>query len=242
MAREAQRRKYLPKMATAELLGCFGLTEPDHGSDPGSMTTRAEKVAGRLSAHRQQDLDHQCAGRPSRRGLGQARRKNSRLHRRARHKGIFDAEDRRQALAARVDHRRDRARGRRGARGEFAAERFGPCRPVRLPQRRARRHRLGRHGRGGILLASRARVRADPQAIRPAARRQSTGTEKACRHADRNHARPARGAAAVAADRAARPRRPRSRCSSATIAARRSTSPASRATCTAATASPRNST
>jgi len=43
---EAQRRKYLPKMAKAELLGCFGLTEPDHGSDPGSMTTRAEKVPG----------------------------------------------------------------------------------------------------------------------------------------------------------------------------------------------------
>lgn len=42
---EAQRRKYLPKMATAQVLGCFGLTEPDHGSDPGSMTTRAEKVA-----------------------------------------------------------------------------------------------------------------------------------------------------------------------------------------------------
>ena len=43
---EAQRRKYLPKMATGELLGCFGLTEPDHGSDPGSMVTRAEKIAG----------------------------------------------------------------------------------------------------------------------------------------------------------------------------------------------------
>jgi glutaryl-CoA dehydrogenase len=43
---EAQRRKYLPKMATGEVLGCFGLTEPDHGSDPGSMVTRAEKVAG----------------------------------------------------------------------------------------------------------------------------------------------------------------------------------------------------
>jgi glutaryl-CoA dehydrogenase len=43
---EAQRRKYLPKMATGELLGCFGLTEPDHGSDPGSMATRAEKVTG----------------------------------------------------------------------------------------------------------------------------------------------------------------------------------------------------
>src|ERR1700728_1206699 len=43
---EAQRRKYLPKLASGEFVGCFGLTEPDHGSDPGSMVTRAEKVAG----------------------------------------------------------------------------------------------------------------------------------------------------------------------------------------------------
>ena len=43
---EEQRRKYLPKMAKGELLGCFGLTEPDHGSDPGAMTTRAKRVAG----------------------------------------------------------------------------------------------------------------------------------------------------------------------------------------------------
>ena len=41
---EAQRLKYLPKLATGEWVGCFGLTEPDHGSDPGSMVTRAEKV------------------------------------------------------------------------------------------------------------------------------------------------------------------------------------------------------
>jgi glutaryl-CoA dehydrogenase len=43
---EAQRRKYLPKIAKGELIGCFGLTEPDHGSDPGSMATRAERVSG----------------------------------------------------------------------------------------------------------------------------------------------------------------------------------------------------
>jgi glutaryl-CoA dehydrogenase len=43
---EAQRRKYLPKLAKGEMIGCFGLTEPDHGSDPGSMATRAEKVQG----------------------------------------------------------------------------------------------------------------------------------------------------------------------------------------------------
>jgi glutaryl-CoA dehydrogenase len=41
---EAQRRKYLPRLARGEMIGCFGLTEPDHGSDPGSMATRAEKV------------------------------------------------------------------------------------------------------------------------------------------------------------------------------------------------------
>jgi glutaryl-CoA dehydrogenase len=43
---EAQREKYLPGMAKGELLGCFGLTEPDHGSDPGSMKARAKKVDG----------------------------------------------------------------------------------------------------------------------------------------------------------------------------------------------------
>ena len=43
---EAQREKYLPKLATGVWVGCFGLTEPDHGSDPGSMITRAEKIDG----------------------------------------------------------------------------------------------------------------------------------------------------------------------------------------------------
>ena len=43
---EAQRQKYLPKLASGEMVGCFGLTEPDHGSDPGSMITLARKVDG----------------------------------------------------------------------------------------------------------------------------------------------------------------------------------------------------
>ena len=43
---EEQRRKYLPRLATGEIVGCFGLTEPDHGSDPGGMKTRAAKVDG----------------------------------------------------------------------------------------------------------------------------------------------------------------------------------------------------
>jgi glutaryl-CoA dehydrogenase len=46
---EAQRKKFLPKLATGEWIGCFGLTEPNHGSDPGSMVTRAKKVPGGYS-------------------------------------------------------------------------------------------------------------------------------------------------------------------------------------------------
>ncbi|MBL4741031.1 MAG: acyl-CoA dehydrogenase [Sneathiella sp.] len=46
---EEQRQKYLPKLATGEWIGCFGLTEPDHGSDPGGMVTRAKSVDGGYS-------------------------------------------------------------------------------------------------------------------------------------------------------------------------------------------------
>ncbi len=46
---EEQRKKFLPKLASGEMVGCFGLTEPDHGSDPGSMVTRAERVEGGYS-------------------------------------------------------------------------------------------------------------------------------------------------------------------------------------------------
>ncbi|MGI9412815.1 MAG: acyl-CoA dehydrogenase family protein, partial [Hyphomicrobiales bacterium] len=43
---EDQRKKYLPKLSSGEMIGCFGLTEPDHGSDPGGMKTRAKRVDG----------------------------------------------------------------------------------------------------------------------------------------------------------------------------------------------------
>ena len=46
MDRKNRSSKYLPKLASGEWIGCFGLTEPDAGSDPGGMTTRAKKVDG----------------------------------------------------------------------------------------------------------------------------------------------------------------------------------------------------
>ncbi len=48
---EEQKKKYLPKLASGEIVGCFGLTEPNHGSDPGSMETRAKKVDGGYIVH-----------------------------------------------------------------------------------------------------------------------------------------------------------------------------------------------
>jgi len=48
---EEQRQKYLPKLASGEWIGCFGLTEPDAGSDPGGMKTRAEKIDGGYRLH-----------------------------------------------------------------------------------------------------------------------------------------------------------------------------------------------
>ena len=163
----------------------------------------------RLQVERRQDLDLQFAGGAHRHRVGQARRRHPRLHRRARHQRILDAEDRRQAQLARLHHRRDRAGRLRHPGRKPAAEREGPGRSVRLSQQCALRHRLGRHGRGRILLARGAAIHARPQAVRPPARRQSAHSEEARRHADRNRARPAGRAAARphAGGRAARRRR-----------------------------------
>ena len=145
---EAQRKKYLPKLATGEMIGCFGLTEPDHGSDPGSMATRAEKVAGgyKLTGAKMWISNSPIADIAV--VWAKARRRDPRLHRGARHQGFRDAEDRRQALAARLGHRRDRARRRGDPGRQSAAECEGPRRSVRLSQQCALRHCLGRDGRG----------------------------------------------------------------------------------------------
>ena len=186
---EEQRMKYLPRLATGEWVGCFGLTEPDHGSDPGSMVTRAKSVDGgfRMTGAKMWITNSPIAdvfviwaktddgiirGFVLERGMKglSAPRIEGKLSLRASITGEIVMED------VFVPG------------GEFAAERDGPRRPVRLPQPRPLRHRLGRDGRCRVLLARRAAIHARPQAVRPAARRQSAGAEEARRHADRNHA------------------------------------------------------
>ena len=104
---DEQKKKFLPKLASGEWIGCFGLTEPDGGSDPGAMRTKAEKVQGGFVLNGAKmwitnspiadlavvwaKLDGEIRGFIVERG-------NGRFH---------HAKDRRQAFIARFDHRRD---------------------------------------------------------------------------------------------------------------------------------------
>ena len=68
---ETQRKKYLPKLASGEWIGCFGLTEPDAGSDPGGMTHARREDRRRLPADRREDVDLQRADRRRVRRVGE---------------------------------------------------------------------------------------------------------------------------------------------------------------------------
>ena len=198
---EAQRRKYLPKMATGELLGCFGLTEPDHGSDPGSMVTRAEKVPGGFSLTGAKTwitnapvadigiiwakLDGRIRGFLIERGTkGFSTPKiEGKLSLRASITGEVVLE----GAVVPEDNLLPNVSGLAGPFGCLNVARagiaWGAIGAAEFCWHRARDYVL------------------DPQAVRPAAGRQPAGAEKARRHADRDRARPARGAPPVAADR-----------------------------------------
>ena len=123
---EEQKQQWLPGMAAGDTIGCFGLTEPDHGSDPGLDEDPGRARRRRLDPARHQDVDHQRPGRRRGGGLGPHRRDGSR--------GGFvvpmdtpgrDRErDPPQAVAAGLVDRRDRAR-RRAPAGRGPAARGG---------------------------------------------------------------------------------------------------------------------
>ena len=166
---EAQKQKYLPKLATGEWIGCFGLTEPNHGSDPGSMVTRAKKVPGGYSLSRQQDVDQQLARSPTSSWSG-PRTTTASIRGFVLEKGMkgLSAPTIHGKVGLRASHhRRDRDGRRVLPGGERLPRSAGPEGPLHLPELGALRHRLGRAGRGRRLLASRAPVHAGPQAVRP---------------------------------------------------------------------------
>ena len=105
---DAQKEKYLPKLRSGEWVGCFGLTEPDAGSDPASMRTRAKRVDGGfvLNGSKTWITNSAIADVFVVWAKDDAGR-HPRLHPGKGHEGAERAEDRGQVLAARIGHRHD---------------------------------------------------------------------------------------------------------------------------------------
>ena len=123
---EEQRRKYLPKLASGEWVGCFGLTEPDAGSDPGSMRTRAQKIDGgyRLSGAKMWITNSPIADVFvvwAKSDEHEGRIKGFVLEKGM--AGLSAPKIHGKLVLARLDHRRDRDGRRRGAGGESPSQR-----------------------------------------------------------------------------------------------------------------------
>ena len=199
---ETQRKKYLPKLASGEWVGCFGLTEPDAGSDPGGMKTRAEKIDGgyRLSGAKMWISNSPIADvfvvwAKSRR----ARQPDPRLRAREGHEGAVRPEDRRQALAARLDHGRDRDGRRRGLRRHLLPNVSGLKGPFGCLNRARYGISWGALGAAEDCWHRARQYTLDrKQFDRPLAP-DAAHPEEARRHADRHRARPAGLAPASAA-------------------------------------------
>ena len=194
---EAQRQRYLPKLASGEWVGCFALTEPDAGSDPASMTTRAEKVADgyRLTGTKMWISNAPLADVFVVWAKSAAHGDDIR--------GFVLEKGMKGLTAPKVGGKlslRTSTTGEVVMDGVVVPEFELACRcgrpqgAVRLPYPCPLRHRHGGHGRGRGLLAPGAAIRARPQAIRTADCGDAAGAKEACRHADGDRARAQCGA------------------------------------------------
>ena len=105
---EEQKQQWLPGMAAGDLIGCFGLTEPDFGSEPSGMRTTREARRRRLGPQRVQAVDHQRGHRRRRDRVGAGRRRHPRLRHPDRHQGLRGQRHPPQAVAAGVGQLRAR--------------------------------------------------------------------------------------------------------------------------------------
>ena len=183
-----QKRRYLPALARGELIGCFGLTEPDHGSDPGGMVTRARTASGgfRLTGSKTWISNSPIADV----FIVWAKTEDGIIR-------GFILEKGWKGLSTPTLH------GKVGLRASITGQIvmddvFVPQEPasagcqrlegtVHLPRLRALWNFLGGARCSRELLAHGAQLRARSQAVRAPARRQSTDSEETGRHANRDH-------------------------------------------------------
>ena len=125
---EEQKQEWLPRMAAGDAIGCFGLTEPDFGSDPANMRTPRQARRRRLGPQRHEDVDHQRRHR-RRRGRVGARPTTASAASSCRptRKGFTTPRHPPQAVAAGVDHLRAVARGRAGCPATRCCPRSRAC-------------------------------------------------------------------------------------------------------------------
>jgi glutaryl-CoA dehydrogenase len=189
---EATKKKYLPKLATGEWIGCFGLTESNHGSDPGSMITRAKKVDGgyALSGSKMwisnspiadvfvvwaKDDGGEIRGFVLEKGWKglSAPAIHGKVGLRASITGEIVMDD----VFCPEENAFPEVRGLKGPFTCLNSARYGIA--------------WGALGAAEDCYSPRQAVHAGPHAVRPAAGGQPAGPEEAGRHADRDHARPA---------------------------------------------------
>ena len=177
---EEQKQEWLPRMAAGEAIGCFGLTEPDAGSDPGSMRTRARRDGDDwiLNGAKMWITNGSIADVAV--VWARDRRRRPRLPRPDGHPGFTHPGHPQEAVAARLGHLRAAARRRAPARPTRCCPRSTSLRgPLSLPQRGPLRDRLGRRRRRPRLLRGRAR-------LRQGADRSSTSRSPASRSSSRS--------------------------------------------------------
>ena len=188
---EAQKQKYLPKLAKAELIGCFGLTEPDSRLRSGLDGDARREGAGGYQAQRRQDVDLQCADRRPRAWSGPSSTAKSaassssaapRASRRRRSRASFRCAHRSPARSCSTT--------RVVPEDNLLPNVSGPCRSVRLPQQWRATASSGARWARPNSAGTRARQYAldRKQFGRPLAANQ-LDPEKARRHADRDRAR-----------------------------------------------------
>ena len=190
---EAQKQAWLPRLATGEAIGCFGLTEPDSGSDPGSMTTRARAVDGGfllsgaknwISNSPIADVFVVWAKNDEGTIRGYLLEKGMKGLAAPKIEGKF-------SLRASVTGMIQMDEVFVPAENELLPGASGLSGALPLPQPGALRHWLGRARRRRVLLAGDPRLHHGPPSVRQAARGQPAHPEEARRHADRDHHRPA---------------------------------------------------
>ena len=175
---EQQKQQWLPRMARGEVIGCFGLTEPQGGSDPANMRTTRAPQRRRLGARRLEDVDHQRPHRRSGAWSGRRPRTASRgflVERGTR--GFSCGGDQAQVQPARVEAPARCSSTTCGCRPRRAACGLGHQGAAVLPVAGALRHLLGRHRRRAGLPGRGAGPCRGARAVRPPAR----ATPRRCR-------------------------------------------------------------